>query len=326
MPRLLPRLALGTALTAVGSAAITQVQRGRAQRHELPGRDHVAFAPDGTRLHVVHRGPANATTVFVLVHGWAMGSVFWEDVADALADDHLVVAYDQRGHGRSGAPGTAGAEVAALGDDLQAVLETVPGDREVVLVGHSMGAMSVVAWAAHHADERVVAAALFNTGVHGLVAASAATFGRVARPIQPVLRTILTSGLPLGALPALTLRGPIAYVAHGPGADRCAVDRTAMLVCGSQARVRGAFGRSMSTMDLREALRRLEVPTCVVTGSHDRMTPPPLARALADGLPDAVLHTMEGAGHQAPLEDPRRAVSVVLDHLDAVAQRRRAAA
>ncbi len=326
MPRLLPRLALGTVLTAVGSSAVTQAQRRHARHHGLFGRDHVVFAPDGTRLHVVHRGPVDAGTVFVLVHGWAMGSVFWEDVADELADDHLVVAYDQRGHGRSGDPGTAGAEVEALGDDLQAVLETVPDDCEVVLVGHSMGAMSVVAWAAHHTDERVVAAALFNTGVHGLVAASAATFGRAARPIHPVLHTILTSGLPLGALPAMTLRGAIAYVALGPGADRRAVDRTAMLVCGSQPRVRSAFGRSMSVMDLREALCRLEVPTCVVTGSHDRMTPPPLARTLADGLPDAVLHTMEGAGHQAPLEDPQRAVSVVLDHLDAVAERRRAAA
>lgn len=326
MPRFLPRLALGTALTAVGSSAITRAQRRRVQRHGLSGRDHVVFAPDGTRLHVVHRGPADAGTVLVLVHGWAMGSVFWEDVADELADDHLVVVYDQRGHGRSGDPGIAGAEVEALGDDVQAVLDTVPGDREVVLVGHSMGAMSIVAWAAQHTDERVVAAALFNTGVHGLVAASAATFGRAARPIQPVLQTILTSSLPLGALPALTLRGAIGHVAHGPVADRRAVDRTAMLVCGSQARVRGAFGRSMSAMDLREALCRLEVPTCVVTGSHDRMTPPPLARALAEGLPDGVLRTMEGAGHQAPLEDPRHAVAVVLDHLAAVAERRSAAA
>lgn len=284
----------------------------------LDGTRTEVTSSDGTRLHVVSSTPAAARAAVVLVHGWAMTSGFWHHQAADLAADHLVVGYDQRGHGRSGRPGSFGATLEALGADLAAVLAHVPDGLPVVLVGHSMGAMSVVAWASEHGDERVTGAVLCNTGVHGLVEASATTFGRAETRIQPVLRTILTSRAPVRALPPATMHAAVAWAAHGPAADRRAVATTTAMLQATHPAVRAAFGRRLHDLDLREAAANLDVPTRVVAGSHDRMTPVVLADVLVDLLPRATLDVVGRAGHQAPLERPDEISRIVREHVDDV--------
>jgi pimeloyl-ACP methyl ester carboxylesterase len=66
--------------------------------------------------------------------------------------------------------------------------------------------------------------------------------------------------------------------------------------------VKAAFGPALSSFDLAHALRFLTVPTTVMVGCHDRLTPPSAARRLSDALPSAQLVELPGAGHMAPLE------------------------
>ena len=84
----------------------------------------------------------------MLLHGWTEALRYWVYVIRELTDQFRIVAYDLRGHGRSGrAPGDD-YSLARFGDDLEAVLEaTVPADEQAVVAGHSLGGMSIAAWA-----------------------------------------------------------------------------------------------------------------------------------------------------------------------------------
>ncbi|MGW3730275.1 alpha/beta fold hydrolase, partial [Streptomyces sp. NPDC000851] len=109
----------------------------------VPARELIVTSADGSRLHVEVHGPEQAPPV-VLVHGWTCSTAFWAAQIRALAADHRVIAYDQRGHGRS--PASPACSTEALADDLEAVLAATlaPGERAVI-AGHSMGGMTVMA-------------------------------------------------------------------------------------------------------------------------------------------------------------------------------------
>lgn len=109
-------------------------------------RELTAVSADGTLLHVEVHGPETAPAV-VLAHGWTCSTAFWAAQIRDLAADHRVIAYDQRGHGRT-LPSQA-CSTDALADDLEAVLAATlaPGEKAVI-AGHSMGGMTVLAAAA----------------------------------------------------------------------------------------------------------------------------------------------------------------------------------
>ncbi len=111
-----------------------------------PRRVLTAVSADGTHLHVEEYGRADGPTV-VLSHGWTCSTLFWAPVVRALSSDFRVIAYDQRGHGRSASPATRkGYGTVVLADDLQAVVElVVPEGEQAVLAGHSMGGMTIMA-------------------------------------------------------------------------------------------------------------------------------------------------------------------------------------
>ena len=121
---------------------------------------------DGTDLHVESFG-ADDYAVVLLVHGWTEQLSFWRPVIRLLRGRGLrLVAYDLRGHGRSGSAADGDYSLARYGDDLEAVLAAVVGDgQRAVTAGHSLGAMSIDAWAERHEIEcRARAAAMLNTG------------------------------------------------------------------------------------------------------------------------------------------------------------------
>ena len=140
--------------------------------HPEPAARLVVPSADGTRIHVEVHGPDEAPTV-VLIHGWTCNTTFWAPVVKGLldgADPARVVVYDQRGHGRSEAPGRAGYGVPRRVEDLTAVLDAaLPAGRRAVLAGHSMGAMTIMAAGG---DEAVLAraggAVLCSTGFRAL--------------------------------------------------------------------------------------------------------------------------------------------------------------
>ncbi|EYT79260.1 hypothetical protein CF54_32355, partial [Streptomyces sp. Tu 6176] len=94
----------------------------------VPARELTVASTGGARLHVEVHGPEGAPAV-VLAHGWTCSTAFWAAQIRELAADHRVIAYDQRGHGRSPAHEVCSTE--ALADDLESVLAATlaPGER-----------------------------------------------------------------------------------------------------------------------------------------------------------------------------------------------------
>ena len=92
-----------------------------------PSTEVVVESFDGTLLHTQITGPDDAPTI-VLAHGITCSQRAWHYQVEALAREHRVITFDQRGHGRSGRPRAAdGYSVTALGHDLQAVLTECAG-------------------------------------------------------------------------------------------------------------------------------------------------------------------------------------------------------
>ncbi|MFH7597541.1 alpha/beta hydrolase [Streptomyces racemochromogenes] len=289
--------------------------RVTAGRYAPPAaaRELVAVSADGSRLHVEVHGPEGAPAV-VLSHGWTCSTAFWAAQIRELAGDHRVIAYDQRGHGRS--PAAAAYSTTALADDLVAVLEATlaPGERAVV-AGHSMGGMTVMAAAGRpRFAEHAAAVLLCSTGSSRLVAEATVLPLRPGRARTRMTRGLLGSPAPLGPVTPAT-RAVLKYATMGPGSAPERVDACARIVHACPAGVRRSWSHVLAGLDLDEGVARLAVPTAVIVGRDDRLTPVVHARGLAAALPHCVgLTELTGIGHMTPIEAPE-AVSSALREL-----------
>lgn len=288
------------------------------------GRKVDVRGADGTRLHVDVLGPDDAPTV-VLVHGWTCCREFWAPQLNTLANRYRLVAYDLRGHGRSGAPQDEDFSPEALADDLSAVLSATLRDGEkALLVGHSLGAMSIVSWAGRHADEvtdRAAAAALLSTGTSDLVTESLILRppAGLSKPAAAVSRRAMALAVPYGFHNPVTNR-IVRYVALSPSASPAQVAFCEKIVLECDRHWRAATARTLSKLDLNHAIEHLTVPSLVLGGSADRLTPPVLSERLASRLPNLVQRVeLPGVGHMSPVEAPevvnRWIERMAVDHL-----------
>jgi pimeloyl-ACP methyl ester carboxylesterase len=320
---------LGVAALLAGQAVVDarRVRRdpARALLADPPeGRKVDVRGTDGTRLHVDVLGPEDAPTV-VLVHGWTCRREFWAPQLNALADRYRLVTYDQRGHGRSERPRGGDFTPEALGDDLEAVLRATVGDgRRAVLVGHSLGAMSIVSWAGRYratVRDRAAAALLLSTGMKDLITESLILKppAGLSKPAAALAARGMAAPVPYGFRTPLTHR-IVRYVALSPSATPAQVSFCERIVLGAERRGRAATARTLSTLDLESAIEHLAVPTAVLSGTADRLTPPVLAERLAARLPQLVERVvLPGIGHMTPVEVPLevngRIETMVRDHL-----------
>lgn len=270
---------------------------------ELPQAESLVVpTADGVDLAVTVAGPADGPAV-VLSHCWTGSRAVWAGVAHRLAaGGHRVVLYDQRGHGRSSTP-DAEPTIGHLADDLRAVLEATDV-TDAVLVGHSMGGMSIQSYALEHPDH-------FAERARGvvLVATAARVLGRRAVPpavVQRVLGDGRQEWTRRGTVGRAMVRGSL-----GQGALPEHVELTRAGFADTSGTARAGFLVAMASMDLRPALPTMAVPATVLVGTRDTLTPLPLGRQLADELPDAELVVLPGAGHMLPLEAPDRIVDAV---------------
>lgn len=282
-----------------------------------PPEPHTRLRPrsvGGVHLNVEVHGPDDAPTV-VLIHGWTCSIPFWAPVISALRDELRVVAYDLRGHGSSDVPGREQYSVQALVDDLATVLDaSLPAGQKAVLAGHSMGGMTVMAAAlCPPVLERTRAALLASTGFTGLAAAARILPFAARSPNwgTRVTRTLMSSRLPLGPVTALG-RGMLKYGTLGPNASRELAGYNASIIHACAARSRAAWGRVLNGVELADALGALDVPTAVLAGAADRLTPPRQARRIAELLPRCEgLTELPGIGHMTPLEAPDVVVGLI---------------
>ncbi|MFF5707646.1 alpha/beta fold hydrolase [Streptomyces sp. NPDC012756] len=267
-----------------------------------------AVSVDGTPIHVEVYGPEGAPAV-VLSHGWTCSIAFWAEQIRSLAADHRVIAYDQRGHGRSPAPaatGGAGYSTTALADDLEAVLAATlgPGER-AVLAGHSMGGMTMMAAAGRPGFRAHAAAVLLcSTGPSRLTSEATVV------PLGPGgLRTRLTKAVlgakaPLGPVNAVSKK-ILKYATMGPGSAPGRVEACARIVHACPRGARYGWSQVLAGLDLEQGLRELRLPVAVLVGTADRLTPSVHARAMAEALPHCTgLVQLAGMGHMTPVEAP----------------------
>ena len=304
-----------------GTTLAFRRQTRRVDRHEYhfleeKGADmalHPSPAPrplripssDGVTLHAEVRGRPEAPTV-VLVHGWSNSTRVWEPVMRALGEEFRVVTYDLRGHGRSDTPAGGRYSIEALVDDLAAVTDaTLPGEEKAVLVGHSMGGMTIMAAGRRPAVvTRTAGALLASTGFGDLVASARVLPSRPARLAAAGHRRLLRSAAPLGPVNRLS-RAILRYGTMGRSSPRDMVALNASLVHACNRRSRSAWGRVLETLEVGDGLAGLNVPVHVVVGSADRLTPPVHAYRIAERLPQgAGVTELAGVGHMTPLEAP----------------------
>lgn len=269
----------------------------------VPARELTAVSADGARLHVEVHGADGAPAV-VLSHGWSCSTAFWAAQIRDLAADHRVIAYDQRGHGRSPANPVCSAD--ALADDLEAVLAATlaPGEK-AVLAGHSMGGMTLMAAAGRDRfREHAGAVLLCSTGSSRLVAESLVVPMRAGRSRTWLTRKVLGSRAPLGPVTPVARR-ILKYATMGPGSAPGMVEACARIVHACPRKVRYAWSHVLDTLDLDHHVRELSVAAAVVVGTADRMTPVVHARSLVAALPNCVGSTeLPGLGHMTPVEAP----------------------
>jgi pimeloyl-ACP methyl ester carboxylesterase len=277
-------------------------------------------ADDGAALAGYADGPEDAPVTLVLAHGWTLDASAWQQQADDLSRDGAVrvIRYDQRGHGRSG-NGSGPWSIDLLGQDLAAVIEQAAPSGPVVLGGHSMGGMTIMALAAARPEliaERVAGALLTSTSagqldprgrpgaplllrVQGHV--QSAFFGYCSRTAERSER--IRAHLPgpeRGLNPFLVKR----YL-YGPQAPRAAVLAGARMINECPMTAVADWYPPLMRHDKAGALGALRtLPVEVVVGSGDRLTPVVHSRRLVDELPQAALHIEPDCGHMLLVERP----------------------
>lgn len=320
------QLILGGAAGALGAAALLEWRFSRRIANDPADRElenppsgdplH-AVSADGTRIYAEAFGPPDGTPV-VLAHGWTENLTFWIYVIRELADHGFrVVSYDLRGHGQS--DGAGDYSISRFGEDLEAVLaEVVPEGDKALVAGHSLGAMSIVSWAKDHdVQRRVGAVALLNTGVGDLLAEQLLfPLPAFARALNRPLAThgFMGSRTPLPRFSTLFTHTLLRRIAFGPTASPAQVAFYERMLIAMPPSARADVGLAISEIELHDDLPRLTVPTLVLAGENDRLTPPSHAKRIAEMLPalDRLIILPE-TGHMAPLERPRDVNQALLE-------------
>jgi pimeloyl-ACP methyl ester carboxylesterase len=258
--------------------------------HEIP-------TPDGGTVHAVEKGEGRP---LVLLHGITLRADVWAPQFHQLADHHRVIAVDLRGHGTSRA-GEAGYGIGRLGDDL-ATLLTALDLHHAVLVGHSMGGMTVMQFCGDHPDvlaERVDGLVFVATRAHQVIPPY---LDRGARQLVRRGQQVIDAGQSLPSRATVTTQA--ARLAFGDHPSPRAVGIVAEM---GQSMAPEALVPSLGGLiehDARDALRATRTPSLVIVGTRDLLTPVPSARHLAHLLPESELVVLPRAGHQLMQERP----------------------
>lgn len=268
-------------------------------------------ATDGTSLHTEMYGPPDGYPI-VLTHGITCAIRAWAYQIADLSADYRVIAFDHRGHGRSGIPKRGGYSLELLASDLDSVLEATlaPGER-AVLAGHSMGGITIAAWSQWYHDKvrgRADAVALINTTTGDLL--SKVRFLSVPRELSPA-RVLAGRGLvgvfggfPIPGVAQLPSRYVVAMLAVAADADPSAARLIYELFAQTPAAGRGGCARMLVESLGRRylSLDGLTVPTLVIGSERDRLTPISQSRRIARTAPNVVGLVELPGGHCSMLE------------------------
>ena len=251
--------------------------------------------PDGVPLYYDERGEGEP---IVLIHGWTCDSDYWwQKNVDALAENHHVVTYDLRGHGRSGKTDD-GHSLSSYAEDLEFLTESL-NLQEITLVGWSMGVAVILTYLERFGDDRVRAIGLIDQtpkfysdddwefallgdfseeGLTELVGGLEADRPGAAKPIIQAFFAEPRSEERLSEMYARTTLTPTSVA-------------TAML-------------NDMVPRDFRNQLSEIEIPTLLLYGEQSAVFPGPLSEWMHEQIPDSELVMFAESGHSPFWEEP----------------------
>lgn len=278
-------------------------------------RGCVVTTADGVPLAVREVGPADAPLTVVFSHGFCLGMGAFHFQRARLAKQWgpqvRMVFYDQRGHGQSGEAAPESYTIDQLGEDLETVLNVMVPRGPIVLVGHSMGGMTVLSHARRYPQRyggRVVGVALIASAAEGLsrfplgeilenpalegaramVRYAPGLVHRARRAVAGVLRPILRAA---------------SYGDHGVSPSLVAFSE--QMIHETPVVTLVEFLRALELHDETAALPTLtKVPVLIACGDRDQLTPLEASEAMAAALPNAELIVVGGGGHLVQLERP----------------------
>ncbi|SDI97755.1 Pimeloyl-ACP methyl ester carboxylesterase [Frankineae bacterium MT45] len=286
-------------------------------------RSGMVTTSDGVGLYYEEVGPSDAPVTAIFVHGYTLnlGSFHFQRKAliEEFGDQIRFVFYDQRSHGRSERSQPDHCEIDQLGDDLRDVIEALAPTGRLILVGHSMGGMTLMALADRHREyftgsrARVSAVALISTSTGSLASVTLglpALLARMRGPLLPVLLNgarnrakLIERGRGMGTDLAWVVIRKFAFA--DKSVDPAVVEYLTQMIAGTRIEVIAEFYGPLMNHEKLEALGVLaDIPTVVICGDSDSLTPPEHSQAMADELPKATLVLVENAGHLATMERP----------------------
>ena len=328
---------IGIGLAAAGTTAAVGVVADRLARglrtakgldsldtyEEEATTEVVVLADDGVPLHVEidepegpRAGMTNGAPVptVVFCHGYTLSLRCWVFQRRALkAAGYRVVLWDARGHGRSGAGSRESYEIDQLGHDLDSVIAAVAPQGPLVLVGHSMGGMTLMALAAHHPEvirDRVIGVAFVATSPGGISAVSwglGKILGKAVHRLGPFAVGKLAGRQGLVNSVLKTGREVEEYFvdlySFASPVPLSIVRLTADMIFKTRVEVISDFMETFDKHDKREALAQfIGVETLVINGMQDMLTPPEHSEEIVQLIPGAEHVLVKDAGHIIMLE------------------------
>ncbi len=334
--RRLRRLAaagVGAAAAAVATGLVVERRTVKARKAGAPGADRLGglrsaeirvkvgdevtlhaevdeVAPYDTGRSPGH-GAGEATLVFV--HGYALNLDCWHFQRGHFRGRRRMVFYDQRSHGRSDRSPREDATIDQLGRDLKVVLDELVPSGPVVLVGHSMGGMTIMALAEQHPElfgDRVVGVALVSTTAgrlrpHRIISSRIPDLigGSVGNRLMAGLARapeLVDSARRRGSNIGFLVTDRLAFGSDVPSSYVEFVDE---MLAGTPFEVLAEFFPNFETHDRFAVLAAFErVPTTIICGTKDLMTSVGQSRKMAARLPGARLVEVPGAGHMVIME------------------------
>ncbi|MDQ1508849.1 MAG: hypothetical protein QOG50_693 [Actinomycetota bacterium] len=264
----------------------------------------VAF--DGASIYLVEDGEGPP---IVFSHGVTNSIRTWfHQLEEFPRAGFRAIAYDHRGHGKSEL-GPSGHSLENLALDLKTVIEELDL-RSAVLVGHSMGGVAVQAFVTQFpeiAAERIAGIVLLSTlAKTPLGSHSTRTKARIEKITKRAPdMSWLWSSPNLGFLLARLGFG------RDPQPSHVELVRQMLMECPPETRLNAP--RALIGLDLTDELPAVKMPTLVIVGTGDLLTPPGQARLIARLIPDARLEVFEGGGHMLMLERAEALDRMIID-------------
>jgi pimeloyl-ACP methyl ester carboxylesterase len=268
--------------------------------------------PDGVVLHTeVDEGAADDLTL-LYVHGYGLNLDCWHFQRGHFRGLLRQVFYDQRSHGRSGRSEAELCRIPQVADDLYQVLEEVVGPGPVILIGHSMGGMAIMRFAQVHPElfgTQILGVALFCTSAGEMANYSpirgmpGRTFHRIAEPLMAGLNRIpelVAQGRRAGSDLGFVVTRRLGF---GPDVPPRYVDFASEMLAEIPLEVVADYFPAFRELDEYQALEIVStVPTLVVGGEDDVITPIEHTARIIDLLPNAEAIRVQNCGHLGMIE------------------------